>query len=59
MEQNITLAAEFYPGRGRAATLDITAISNGRRSPVFSTTVKNKREARQLAADFGACAWNF
>lgn len=60
MQIETTLAAEYYPGsRSRPAALDITRIIAGHRTPVFSTTVGNKREARQLASDFGAVAWNF
>lgn len=56
----MTFAAEYYPAsKSRPAALDITGILNGRRTPVFSTTVANKREARQLAEDFGAQPWNF
>lgn len=58
--QQAVFAAEYYPGRkGRPAALDITVILGGRRTPVFSTTVANKREARQIAEDFGAQPWDF
>ena len=52
--------ADYYPGtKAHPAALDILGVLNGRRTPIFSTTVTGKREARQLAADFGATPWNF
>ncbi|HET8666843.1 MAG TPA: hypothetical protein VFM10_02615 [Terriglobales bacterium] len=60
MEQNTTRAAEFYRGTaGRSACVDITAIGGGHRTIIASFPVANKREARRLAADFGAQCWNF
>lgn len=58
--QQAVFAAEYYPGsKQRPAALDITSILGGHRTPVFSTTVANKREARRIAEDFGARPWNF
>lgn len=60
MPDNATLAAEFYRGsKARSACIDIAAIASGRRTIVASFPVANKREARRLAADFGAQCWNF
>lgn len=53
----MTIAAE-YTG-GKRPTLDITAISDGRRTPLATHFVTGKREARALAVSLGATPWNF
>jgi hypothetical protein len=54
------LAAEYtVRGRGLPATLYINRIMDGRRSNVFAFNVSGKREARQLAKQYGATPWNF
>ena len=56
----MTLAADFYPRTARTApTVEIYNIEDGRRFPVYAMTCANKREARKIAADHGATAWNF
>jgi hypothetical protein len=57
---NDILAAEFTSKTKRyPATLYINQIANGRRSNVVALTVTGKREARQLAEQYGATPWNF
>lgn len=54
------LAAEFTSrGRNVPATLYINRIVDGRRSNVIAFNVTGKREARQLAKQYGAKPWNF
>lgn len=54
------LAANYYPGSAsRAPVLDIVQIIDGRRNPVISFNVKNKREGRTVAKTYGARPWNF
>lgn len=54
------LAAEFVSrGRNAPATLYINRITDGRRSNVIAFRVTGKREARQLAKQYGAKPWNF
>jgi hypothetical protein len=54
------LAAEFTSrGRNVPATLYINRIVDGRRSNVIAFNVSGKREARQLAKQYGAKPWNF
>ena len=54
------LAAEFTSrGRIAPATLYINRIVDGRRSNVIAFNVSGKREARQLAEQYGAKPWNF
>lgn len=55
-----TLAAEYYPkGRNRPAVLELNQIVAGHRTKVIGFNVANKREARELAARYGAEPWNF
>jgi hypothetical protein len=57
---NDILAAEFTSKTKRyPAKLYINQIANGRRSNVVALTVTGKREARQLAEQYGATPWNF
>lgn len=54
------LAAEYTNGTNRyPPTLYINQITEGRRSNVVALTVSGKREARQLAKEYGATPWNF
>lgn len=54
------LAAEFVSrGRNVPATLYLNRIVDGRRSNVIAFNVSGKREARQLAKQYGATPWNF
>ena len=54
------LAAEFTNGsKTRSATLNINRIVDGRRSPVIGFNVSSRREARQIAKQYGAVLWNF
>ena len=54
------LAAEYTRGgRGRPATLGLTNIIGGRRTRWLTFNVASKREARQIAAGYGAKPWNF
>ena len=54
------LAAEYTTGSKRyPPTLYINWISDGRRSNVVAYNVSGKREARQLAKQYGAKPWNF
>lgn len=54
------LAAEYtVAGRGQSATLYLNRIVDGRRNKVIAFNVSNKREARQLAKQYGAKPWNF
>jgi hypothetical protein len=54
------LAAEFTSrGRGVPATLTLNRIIDGHRSKVLAFNVTGKREARQLAKQYGATPWNF
>ena len=54
------LAAEYTSGSKRyPATLYLNRIVNGRRSNVIAFNVSGKREARQLAKQYGATPWNF
>lgn len=54
------LAAEYTVGSKRyPPTLDINRIIDGHRSRVITFNVANKREARQIAKQYGAQPWNF
>ena len=54
------LAAEYTTGTNKyPPTLYINRIANGRRSSVAAFAVRGKREARQLAKQYGAKPWNF
>jgi hypothetical protein len=54
------LAAEFTSrGRNVPATLCLNRIVDGRRSKIIAFNVSGKREARQLAKQYGATPWNF
>lgn len=57
---NDVLAAEYTTGTKRyGPTLYINRIADGRRSNVIAFNVSGKREARQLAKQYGAQPWNF
>ncbi len=54
------LAAEYYPrSRWGSATLVLNRIIDGHRTKVIGFNVSGKREARQLAEQYGATPWNF
>jgi hypothetical protein len=54
------LAAEFTKGgAARPSTLDLNRIIDGRRTRLISFNVATKREARQIAKQYGATPWNF
>jgi hypothetical protein len=54
------LAAEFTSrGRNVPATVRLTRIVDGRRTHLIGFNVSGKREARQLARQYGAKPWNF
>lgn len=54
------LAAEFTKGSAtRSPILDINRIVGGHRTNVISFVVTSKREARQVAKQYGATPWNF
>lgn len=54
------LAAEYYAGgASRPSTLDINRIIDGRRTNIICFKVEGKREARQIAKQYGAKPWNF
>lgn len=54
------LTANYYSGSAtRAPVLDLVQIIDGRRNPVMSFNVKNKREGRAVAKTYGARPWNF
>ena len=54
------LAAEFTSrGRNAPAVLDLTRIIDGHRTRVIAFRVSGKREARQLAKQYGAQPYNF
>ena len=54
------LAAEFTKGgASRPSTLDLNRIVDGHRTRIVSFNVANRREARQIAKQYGATPWNF
>lgn len=54
------LAAEYTNGgRNAPATLILNRIIDGHRTKVIGFNVSGKREARQLAKQYGATPWNF
>jgi hypothetical protein len=54
------LAAEFTKGgAARPSTLDLNRIIDGHRTRMATFNVASKREARQLAKQYGATPWNF
>jgi hypothetical protein len=54
------LAAEFTSrGRNVPATVYLTRIVGGHRTHLIGFNVSGKREARQLAKQYGAKPWNF
>jgi hypothetical protein len=54
------LAAEFTKGGARSpSTLDLNRIIDGQRTRMVSFNVAGKREARQIAKQYGATPWNF
>ncbi len=54
LEAHYTAAA-----RGLPAMVKIAERSNGRRTWTSSHEIDGKREARRIAAVFGATPWNF
>jgi hypothetical protein len=52
------IAAEYYTSK-RGALLDINLISNGERKLLHTQPVSGKREARNIAVQYGASPWNF
>lgn len=54
------LAAEFTKGgAARHSTLDLNRIIDGHRTRMATFNVASKREARQIAKQYGATPWNF
>lgn len=54
------LAAEYTNRTSvRSATVRLNRIIDGHRTPVIGFNVANKREARQIAKQYGATPWNF
>lgn len=54
------LAAEFTKGSAtRSPVLDLNRIIDGHRTNVITFRVKTKKEARQIAKQYGATPWNF
>lgn len=54
------LAAEYTNGTNRyPPTLYINRIIDGHRTNMIAFNVTGKREARQLAKQYGATPWNF
>ena len=54
------LAAEYTNGgKTSPATLTLNRIVDGHRTKVIGFNVAGKREARQLAQQYGATPWNF
>lgn len=54
------LAAEFTKGgAARPSTLDLNRIIDGHRTRMATFNVASKREARQIAKQYGATPWNF
>lgn len=56
-----TLAADYYVGgQHEHAYVVIYTIVDGRRNPALQRIdVSGKREARTVAAEYGATPWNF
>ena len=55
-----TLAADYTRGSTRSsATLTLSRIIDGYRTRVMGFNVSSKKEARQLAKQYGATPWNF
>lgn len=60
MQNTSILAAEFTKGlKGQPDILDITVITDGRRTYLKPHEVHGRREARKLAIALGATPWNF
>lgn len=54
------LAADYTRGSKRSpATLTINRIVDGFRTKVIGFNVSSKKEARELAKQYGATPWNF
>lgn len=53
------LIADFVKGVGRPSVVHIDRHIDGHRSRIISFAVKTKKEARQLAARYGAKPWGF
>jgi hypothetical protein len=54
------LAAEYTTGsKTRSATLHLNRIVDGHRTWGPGFNVASKREARQIAKQYGATPWNF
>lgn len=59
MRCNILAAEYTNGGKTRPATLRLNRIIDGHRTPVIGFNVTGKREARQIAKQYGATPWNF
>ena len=53
------LIADFVKGVGRPSVVRIDRRIDGHRSRIVSFAVKTKKEARQIAARYGAKPWGF
>ena len=54
------LAAEYtVGGASRSPTVALNRIVDGRRNPIITFKVRNKKEARTIAQSYGAKPWNF
>lgn len=54
------LIAEFTNGSKRVAPkLTLAAVANGRRTILKTVSVSGRAQARSIAAEHGAQAWNF
>lgn len=59
MRCNILAAEYTVKGRNSPATVVLNRIIDGHRTKVIGFNVANKREARQIAKQYGATPWNF
>lgn len=59
MRCNILAAEYTVKGRNSPATVVLNRIIDGHRTKVIGFNVANKREARQIAEQYGATPWNF
>lgn len=54
------LAADYFPDdRAGSGVVRLDRIVDGHRTNVLSFRVSGKREARELAKNYGAKPWNF
>lgn len=53
------LSADFYKGYKGSPMVEISVIEAGHRTCLRSRPCANKREARKIAAEYGATPWNF